>query len=148
MSTPIASVPRPARARRRLSPIQRQLVWAMFPVAAGVISAVHVLTGGPHPSAAFTWSMAALVLAPGLVKMVRHQLRTDEGFWLSQSVSAAGTAITTVAAMRAVGRCAQVAGVFELYFNPAAAPGTLALSAVMTAVGPLAWLGCRKLGRS
>lgn len=147
MSTPIASAPRPAPARRRLSPIQRQLVWALFPLAAGVISAVHVLTGGPHPSAAFTWSMAALVLTPGLVKMVRHQLRTDDGFWLSQSVSTAGTAITTVAGYAGLWAGAlMVAGVFELYSNPAAAPGTLALSAVMTAVGPAAWIAWRKLG--
>lgn len=148
MITPIASAPRPARAGRRLSPVQRQLVWALFPLTAGVISAVHVLADGPHPSAAFTWSMAALVLTPGLVKMARHQSRTDDGFWLAQSVSTVGTVVTTVAGYAGLWAGALVvAGVFELYCNSAAAPGTLALSAVMTMVGPAAWIGWRKLGR-
>ena len=123
-------------------------MWALFPLAAGVITAARVLTGGPHPSGAFTWSMATLVLTPGLVKMVRHQMRTNDEFWLSQSVSTAGTVVTTVAGYAGLWAGALiVVGVFELYSNPAAAPGTLALSAVMTAVGPAAWISWRKLGR-
>ncbi len=50
---PVGTAARP----HGLSPVQRQLAWLLLPVGAGIISAVHFLTDGPHPSRG-RWAVA------------------------------------------------------------------------------------------
>lgn len=131
----------------RLSPLQRQLCWMLLPVAAGLISSFHVVAAGPHPSQLFSWTMVAIAISPGFVKMTRHQLRTGDGFWVSQGISLVGTVVTTAASYIGIWLGAVVAiGVLKLYANPSAPSGTIAVGTVVTVLGPLGCAAWRKAG--
>jgi hypothetical protein len=132
----------------RLSPIQRQLCWMLLPIATGIIASFYLAATGPHQSGILTWTIAAVALTPGHVKTIRHQVRTRDGFWLSQSISVVGTIVTTAASYIGLWiGAAIVIGLLELYTNPAAQSGTMALCGVVPLMVSLVYVVWRKAGR-